>query len=231
MKIKNLISQIDNVSFQDSLGFVTKTVKENTSAFVVTINTEIVMHARKDPEYEKILKSANLIVNDSIGIKWARGMFGISSKERVHGSDLLESLAKKAGEDGLSLGLLGARSGVVEKTAEVLKKIHPNLKIAFAFQEWPVSNQPKCDILFVAFGSPKQEKWIYENIKNIDVKVAIGVGGAFDFVSGNVKRAPEWIRKIGLEWVFRLLIQPWRIKRQLAIPQFVLIVLKEKVFG
>ncbi len=86
------------------------------------------------------------------------------------------------------------------------------------------------DILFVAFGSPKQEIWISENLDKLPVKVAIGVGGAFDFISGKVKRAPVWVRKIGLEWLFRLIIQPWRIKRQLALLEFVYLVLKEKLF-
>lgn len=85
------------------------------------------------------------------------------------------------------------------------------------------------DILFVAFGSPKQEIWIAENLDKLPVRVAIGVGGAFDFVSGKVKRAPVWVRKIGLEWLFRLILQPWRIKRQLRLFKFVFLVLGEKV--
>lgn len=90
-------------------------------------------------------------------------------------------------------------------------------------------NIPKVDILFVAFGSPKQEIWIYENLDKLPVKVAIGVGGAFDFLSGKIKRAPFWIRKAGLEWLFRLINQPWRIKRQLALIKFVILILKEKL--
>ena len=85
------------------------------------------------------------------------------------------------------------------------------------------------DILFVAFGSPKQEKWIYENLPKLDVTVAIGVGGSFDFISGKVKRAPVFIRNLGLEWLFRLIIQPWRVKRQIALLEFVILVLKEKL--
>lgn len=92
----------------------------------------------------------------------------------------------------------------------------------------PPSVTPRCDILFVAFGPPKQEKWIYKNLPNIDVKVAIGVGGAFDFISGRVPRAPVWIRKVGFEWLFRLIIQPWRWRRQLALPKFVILVLRER---
>jgi len=87
----------------------------------------------------------------------------------------------------------------------------------------------KIDILFVAFGSPKQEEWITKNLETLPVHVVMGVGGAFDFVSGAVSRAPVWIRKIGLEWLFRLAVEPWRIKRQLALIEFILLVLKEKL--
>ena len=86
------------------------------------------------------------------------------------------------------------------------------------------------DILFVAFGSPKQEMWIAQNLRRIDVRIAIGVGGAFDFISGKVARAPLWIRNLGLEWLFRLIVQPWRAKRQIALVKFVFLVIKERLF-
>lgn len=97
-------------------------------------------------------------------------------------------------------------------------------------QEWSEGLKvEKVDILFVAFGSPKQELWIAKNLKNIPATVSIGVGGAFDFVSGKVPRSPKILRKLGLEWLFRLIIQPWRIKRQLSLITFVFLVLKEKI--
>jgi len=94
-----------------------------------------------------------------------------------------------------------------------------------------ISQYLNIDILFVAFGSPKQELWISKNLNKLPIKVAIGVGGAFDFISGEVRRAPIWIRKIGFEWLFRLIIQPWRIKRQLSLIYFIILILKEKFFS
>ena len=264
MKIKDLIFQIKKITFNEALEYLVKTAQERRKkVFVVTLNTEIVMLARSDLRYEKILKSADLALNDSIGIVWARKMFGKPSKGRIHGVDLVEGLAKAVAKKPIRIGFLGGRENVAQRTAERLKSRYPGLKVAFAISEYSDVTQkvgkisksddriirdsetpdlrntdspsflsfPKTDILFVAFGSPKQEKWISENLSKIDVKVAIGVGGAFDFISGKVKRAPVWIRNLGLEWLFRLFIQPWRIKRQTKLAEFVLLVIKERIFG
>ncbi len=264
MKIKDLIFQIKNITFNEALEYLVKTAQEEEKkVFVVTLNTEIVMLARSDVRYEKILKSADLALNDSIGVTWARLMFGRLSKGRVHGSDLVEDLAKVASEKPIRVGFLGGRENVALKTAECLRSKYPGLKVAFAISEYSDVTQkvgkisksddriirdsetpdlrntdspsflsfPKTDILFVAFGAPKQEKWISENLPKLNVRVAIGVGGAFDFISGKVRRAPVWIRKLGLEWLFRLIIQPWRAKRQIKLAQFVFLVIKERIYN
>ncbi len=257
MKLKDAIFKIENLSFPQTLEYIRKKAKEKgEKTFVVTINPEILMLARRSKEYEKVLNSADLAVNDSIGIVWAGKMFGKSFKGRVHGSDLVEKLSEAVAKEPITVGFLGGRENVAQNTAECLSKKYPGLKVAFAVSEWPnesgaqvadenflgdaenFASSPRparsprdtlrCDILFVAFGSPKQEMWIAENLRSIDVGVAIGVGGAFDFISGRVRRAPVWVRSIGLEWVFRLIREPWRIKRQLALPKFVILVLKEK---
>ena len=127
------------------------------------------------------------------------------------------------------MGFLGAGPSVAVKTAECLEKKYKGLKISMVSQEWSEElKSKKTDILFVAFGSPKQEIWIAENLNQLPAKVVIGVGGAFDFISGKVRRAPVFIRQLGLEWLFRLIIQPWRIKRQLKLLTFIDLVLKEK---
>jgi N-acetylglucosaminyldiphosphoundecaprenol N-acetyl-beta-D-mannosaminyltransferase len=128
------------------------------------------------------------------------------------------------------VGFLGAGPNIAEKTVECLKEKYPGLKVGLVAKEWSESLKDKqVDILFVAFGSPKQEIWISENLEKLPVKVVIGVGGAFDFISGKVRRAPLFMRKIGLEWLFRLIIQPWRIKRQLRLIQFIFLVLKARI--
>lgn len=233
MKVKELIFKIDNRTFNETLEYlIEKAKKTEEKTFVVTVNSEIVMHAKGNPQYEKVLNSANLALADGIGVIWAGKIFGKKINERIHGVDLVKSLCKEAAEKPITVGFLGGYGNVAETAANCLREKYPGLRVAFALSEWPNSaGQWSCDILFVAFGSPKQEMWIYENLPKIDVKVAIGVGGAFDFISGRVRRAPFWIRNLGFEWLFRLIIQPWRIKRQLKLPLFVFIVLKEKLVG
>lgn len=254
MKIKDLIFGIENLNFEEVLEYIVEKAKNRTKkTFVVTINAEIIILAREDKEYEKVLKSADLAVNDSIGIIWAGKMFGRSFRGRVHGSDLVGTLCERLSKQPITVGFLGGKQNVAQEVAERLSKKYPGLRVAFATEEvGEVSGVSKvsrgkrdsspsdtsdtfgtfdtlrCDILFVALGSPKQEKWIYENLPKIDVRLAIGVGGAFDFISGRVARAPVWVRNLGLEWLFRLLIQPWRAKRQIALIKFVILVLKEK---
>lgn len=275
MTLKDLIFIIKPVSFKEALEYLVKNAQtDNEKTFVVTINPEIIMLGRYDREYEKVLKSADLALADGIGVVFAAKLFGKSFKGRVHGSDLIEKVCEEVSKQPITVGFLGGKENVANRTAERLQKKYPGLKVSFAIKEWPargpsfakasagrpaarpskleersgvgspstpvtprgptISHKPlairqmSCDILFVAFGPPKQEKWIYKNLPNIDVKVAIGVGGAFDFISGRVRRAPLWVRRIGFEWLFRLIIQPWRAKRQTALIKFVFLVLKER---
>lgn len=251
MKIKDIIFQIKDLSYDEVLEYlIEKTQKPGQKTFVITINPEIIMLAMGDSEYEKVLRSANLALVDGIGVLWAGKMFGKRFNGRVHGVDLVDGVCKEVLKKPITVGFLGGKKNVAQKTAERLVEKYPGLKVAFALEEWPrdesrIKNQElrleihnselithnsrlKCDILFVAFGSPKQEMWINQNLDKIDVKVAIGVGGAFDFISGKVMRAPRFIRSLGLEWLFRLIRQPWRAKRQFALIRFIFVVLKEK---
>lgn len=197
--------------------------------YIVTPNPELLVIADSNPKYKDILNRAKLALVDGIGIVWAGQLMGHPIKELIHGVDLLESLCSHVAKRPITVGFLGAGPGVAEKTAECLNKKYPGLKIGLAAQEWNESfKNKKVDILFVAFGSPKQEIWIAEHIDSIPAKVLIGVGGSFDFVSGKVMRAPKFLRQLGLEWLFRLVIQPWRIKRQLSLIKFIYLVLKEK---
>ncbi len=232
MKIKDIIFKIEPLSFKEALEYlVEKAEKSGKKTFVVTINPEIIMLARKDSEYEKVLNSSDLALADGVGVLWAGKLFGKKFNGRVHGVDLVNRLAKKIAEKPITVGFLGGVENVAQNTADCLVNKYPDLKVAYALEEWPRDSKDlKSDVLFVAFGSPKQEKWIYENMNEIDAKVFIGVGGAFDFISGKVMRAPVFIRRLGFEWLFRLIIQPWRIKRQFALVRFVLAVIKEKLF-
>lgn len=223
--------EFDDYNLDQSLEYITKDLLKNKKKnFIVTPNPEILVIAQEDKKYKDILNSANLALPDGIGIVWASKFLGKRLKARVAGVDLMESLCREVSKQPITVGFLGGGEGIAVKTAECLKKDNPSLKIALAQKE-PSEKLKKTpiDILFVAFGSPKQEIWIYDNLKNLKVKVAIGVGGSFDFISGKVPRAPQFIRDSGLEWLFRLLVEPWRAKRQLRLLEFVLLILREKL--
>ncbi len=203
--------------------------KKYGKTFIVTPNPELVTLALDSKEYRTVLKSADLSLPDGIGIVWASKMLDEGIKSRITGVDFMKSLCEKVSKKPVSIGLFGAEPGVAEDAADCLKKMYPGIRILFASSEWDSKNPP-VDILFVALGSPKQEKWIYENLDKLQVKVVMGVGGAFDMISGRVKRAPIFMQQIGLEWLWRLFLQPWRLKRQLRLVRFVFLVLQNKYF-
>lgn len=174
-------------------------------------------------------------------------------KERISGTDLVGKLCQEAAKRGWSVYLLGGKSGVAKKTLEVLQGRYPGLKgwaesgpelkLEVGSGKWEVDwearskgwakkiSQGKPDLLFVAFGMGKQEKFIWDNWNQLNVKLAMGVGGAFDYLSGRVPRAPRWVQKAGFEWLYRLIREPWRWRRQLALAKFVWLVFKQKMVG
>lgn len=217
-------------SEEEVLEYLVKNIQSSSKKiFIVTPNPELLVIANDDKKYKKVLNSANLALPDGMGIILASKILGVSLKERITGVGLLESICRRVAKRPITVGFLGGGPKIAEKTAECLKKRFFGLKIGFFGSK--VSNFRQLegtDVLFVAFGSPKQEFWIAQNLKKLPVRLVVGVGGAFDFVSGKVPRAPKLVQSLGLEWLFRLIIQPWRIKRQLAIVKFIFLVLKEK---
>ena len=193
------------------------------------------MAAQSDPEFMAILRDADLCLPDGIGLLWASRVLGSPLRERVAGSDLAPAVAGEAARRGWRLFLLGATEGVAGQTASVLKSRYSNLIVAGTFAGSPASDHDEAiaariraarpDILLVAYGAPAQDKWIARNRPHLHVPVMIGVGGAFDFIAGVVVRAPRWVQSLGLEWLHRLIHQPWRWRRMLALPKFVWLVL------
>lgn len=200
--------KIDDITMEEALKTVEGWLKREDKHYIVTTNPEFIVTAQKDRNFKKILNNADLSIPDGKGLK-ITGDIECS----IPGVDFMEALVKMATVGGFTVGFLGGGPGVAELCAERLKKKYPKLKVGFG----------KTDILFVAFGHPKQEKWIYQNLPKIPVKLAMGVGGAFDYLSGKVPRAPIWIRNLRLEWLFRLILQPWRIKRQIALIKYLLL--------
>jgi N-acetylglucosaminyldiphosphoundecaprenol N-acetyl-beta-D-mannosaminyltransferase len=221
--------------------------KGKEKCFIVTPNPEMLVYASKHSSFKETLNKANIALPDGVGVFIAAGLLGHKLQERVPGVDFMEELCRKASKRPVSIGFLGGRRGVARRTADCLAKRYPGLKVRWVGEEWDntrhdkkvmqsdvekgdikpyISSHDPIDILFVAYGFPKQENWIAEHLDKLPVKVAMGVGGAFDYVSGDVVRAPFMIRAVGFEWLFRLIRQPWRFKRQLALLEFVYLLLR-----
>ena len=204
---------IDAVTTDEALTMAGKMLSNGRQNKIFTLNPEILLLGRKNQDYKKVLQSADLALLDGIGLVWLGRFFGMPFKERVTGADFMEEFVKLAWETGKSIFLLGGRNGAAEKTANVLKTTFPNLKISGYLEDqsqWQNCAEIfKADILFVAIGAPKQEVWIYDNLPKLrNIKIAVGVGGAFDFISGKIPRAPKLLREIGLEWMWRLMMEP-----------------------
>lgn len=209
----------------------------STCQQIVTVNPEFVMLAQHHTVFRHCINQAAFVVADGMGVVWASYYLRKPVPERVTGTDTLVELAKRCATKDYSLYLLGAAPGIAEIAAERLQEYAPGLRIAGTYAGSPAPQEEdailerikaaQADILCVAYGAPAQELWIRRNLSRLPVAVAMGVGGAFDFLSGQQLRAPKTMQKLGLEWLYRLYREPWRWRRMLALPQFaVLVVLK-----
>ncbi len=202
---------------------------------VVTVNPEFLMAAQRNNEFRRAINEAALVVADGMGIVWATRYLREPVPERITGTDLLPELAKRCASKGYRVYLLGAAPGVADLAADRLRALAPNLMIVGTYAGSPApaeeteiieriqSTQP--DLLCVAYGAPAQDLWIHRNLSRLPAAVAIGVGGAYDFLSGRKSRAPEIMQRSGLEWLYRLYREPWRWRRMLALPQSAIVVL------
>jgi N-acetylglucosaminyldiphosphoundecaprenol N-acetyl-beta-D-mannosaminyltransferase len=200
---------------------------------VVTLGTEMVMRAQDDPEFRELVNGADLVVADGAGLLWAARRCGLNLPERVAGIDLVCRLAETlAGSQG-SLFLLGAAPGVAEEAARALCNRYPGLQIAgsqdgFFQEDGPVVQAIAASgtrLLLTGLGSPRQERWMRQHQDRLGVGVGIGVGGSFDVLSGRKTRAPGWMIRLHLEWLFRLACEPSRLLRMMALPRFMVRVL------
>lgn len=202
---------------------------------VATVNPEFVMRARVDHEFARVLESADLCLADGSGVVWAARRQGCAMRAPVTGVDLIPRLAELCARRHIHLFLLGAAPGVAGDLASRLRANLPGLEVA-AHSGSPdpssdaetlaLINDHQPQVLLVAYGHPNQELWIDRMKERLGVAVAIGVGGAFDYLTGRVPRAPAWMRRAGLEWLFRLVRQPWRIRRMAVLPLYALRVLR-----
>jgi N-acetylglucosaminyldiphosphoundecaprenol N-acetyl-beta-D-mannosaminyltransferase len=227
--------RVHNVTWEQTLAHVEIFIASRQPHHVVTVNPEFIMAAQRDPEFLSILNRADLALPDGIGLLWAGRWLGQPFQERVTGSDFVPRFAALAARRSYRPFFLGAAPGIAEQAAEKLAQQHPGFRVANCYAGSPDpaeedaivlrvrESQP--DALFVAYGAPAQDYWIARNLARLEVPVAMGVGGTFDFIAGVVPRAPRWMQRLGLEWLFRLMRQPWRWRRQVALVRFVGLVL------
>ncbi len=223
------------VTYAQTLALIATWIKQRGPHQIATVNPEFVMIAQHDTAFMAVLRAADLCAPDGVGLLWAARRLGQHLPERVTGSDLLPLLAERAAIEGWRLFFLGAAPGVAERTAALLQTRYPALQIAGVYGGSPTADEAPAlveritaatpDVLFVAYGAPAQDLWIARYRDQLAVPVMIGVGGAFDHLVGVRRRAPLWVQRLRAEWLFRLITQPWRWRRQLALPRFVWAVL------
>jgi len=229
----------DNVNYDQALSLIEGLVVSGNPHQVVTVNPEFIVAAQSDDDFRSILSASSLALPDGVGLLWAARFLDRPLQERVTGTDTVQRVAALAAKKGYNLFLLGAAPGVAVATAARLCQTYPGLRVAGTHTGSPAPEEEdeivrliqraKPDILFVAYGAPQQDKWIARNLERLGVPVAMGVGGAFDFISGRAKRAPRWLQRVGLEWLHRLLHEPWRWRRMLALPKFMWLVVRERL--
>jgi N-acetylglucosaminyldiphosphoundecaprenol N-acetyl-beta-D-mannosaminyltransferase len=229
--------KIDNVTADEALARIEQFVTDGRPHLVTTVNPEFIVTAHADPAFAQILNQADLNLPDGQGLLWAAHLLGTSLRERVTGVDTLVRLAELSARRGYGIFLLGGAEGVAETAARVLRSRFPGLRIVGTYAGSPAPEEydeiveriRRADpqLLFVAYGAPRQEQWIARNMPRLQVPVAMGVGGALDFISGKTARAPVWVQRLGLEWLHRLAHQPWRWRRMTALPRFCRLVLRE----
>ncbi len=220
---------VDNCTMDTALDFLVSATSGDALTSVYTPNSEIILSAYKDPEYAAVLNRGSLVTADGIGVVYASKILKRPLPERVSGFDLANKLLERVAPKGKTLYLFGGKPGIAERAAKKICELYPGINIVGIsdgyFDEEKEKeiikdiNEKSPDILFVCLGFPKQERWI-DTHSDISVRVAMGIGGSLDVFAGEVKRAPEFFQKCGLEWFYRLIKQPSRFIRMLALPKF-----------
>jgi N-acetylglucosaminyldiphosphoundecaprenol N-acetyl-beta-D-mannosaminyltransferase len=231
--------RLDPIDADQATDAVLKFAREGAGAQIVTLGTEMVVYAQRDPDYKQVVNNCALSLCDTVGLlAVARGR-GATLRDRVTGVDLIERVCARAAKEGVGVFLFGAAPGIAERAAQELQRRHAGLRVCgtrngyFKPEESPqIAHEIRASgaqLLFVGLGFPKQEFWLAEHLRETGCGAGIGVGGSFDVLSGTVERAPAAWRRFGLEWLYRLLKEPQRWRRQLALPQFVLMIAGENV--
>lgn len=236
MKEEILGVQVNTENYDQLIPMVFRNIEEKKKSLVVAINPEKLMKAKEDPELKALLNRAEFQIPDGIGVIIASKLIKGNITSRVTGVDMMDRVVREAARTQKSIFLYGAKPGVADKAAQQLVATYPNLIVAGTQDGYEQDtskvldtiNKAQPEILFVAMGSPKQEQWIEQHRDNLYPTLYQGVGGSFDVLAGNVKRAPAAFQRIGAEWLYRLLKEPSRLKRQMNLPKFLFEVFKQK---
>lgn len=235
-KVEILNVNFENISKKELLNKLVTKVSSDQKTFLVTANPEMVMYAKKDEDYNQIVGKADYVIADGYGVVLGSKILGTPVPERIPGFELMCDLLESGAKKGWSVYFLGAKNEVIEKTVSNVIRDYPGLKIA-GFHDGYFKDsteireqikESKPDLIFVALGFPKQEKWIDDNYPHFEKGLFIGVGGSFDVLAGTVKRAPLIWQKMNLEWFYRLIQEPSRWRRMLVLPLFVIEVIFRK---
>lgn len=228
--------RVDCLDLDGALGEIERLIADRGPLRqVVTVNPEFVMLARRDETFGRVLERSELCLADGAGVVWALRRRGCKLRDRAAGSDLVPALAATCASRGWRPFFLGARPGVAAEAARRLTARHSGLQVAGVHSGSPrpeddeesvdLINEARPDLLLVAYGHPRQELWIDRNRDRLRVPLAIGVGGSFDFIAGRARRAPRALRRIHLEWLWRLALEPWRLRRMSVLPLYAIAVL------
>ncbi|MBW4670964.1 MAG: WecB/TagA/CpsF family glycosyltransferase [Cyanomargarita calcarea GSE-NOS-MK-12-04C] len=238
--------EIDKYSFYEVIETIGNHVlTKGQPSYVVTPNAQHIISLQKDNRFREIYRKAFLVVPDGVSLLWSAKFLQTPLNGRVNGTDLFERLCEVAQEKGLKIFLLGGRPGAAEKAKETLQKRLVGIQIVgthcppyeFESQEKEVAlintkiKAAAPDILFVGLGAPKQEYWIHDNYQELGVPISVGIGVSFELVANMVQRAPVWMQKWGLEWLFRLIVEPKRLWKRYVMgnPQFLWLVLMQRL--
>ncbi|MGO8670890.1 MAG: WecB/TagA/CpsF family glycosyltransferase [Capsulimonadaceae bacterium] len=241
MSVRLLGLRVDCVAPDAALVQIEDYIASRTPRHVVTADASMVVIAKSDPELESIVDNADMVTADGSGILWAARRLRLAIREKVSGVDLVAELSRLSAEKGYRLYFLGAAPQVAEQAAANLAARYPGVQIVGTHDGYFTAEQEhgvveeiaalKPDVLFVAMGIPKQEKWISRHKERLGVPVSLGIGGSFDVYAGRVRRAPLWMQRNGLEWLYRLCADPKKITKVSKLPRFALMTIRQQLLG
>lgn len=229
----------DNVTMDEALARGRELLRGERAAYCVTPNAEMAYEALHDEAFRAILNEASLVLPDGAGVVLGAKILKTPLKQKVAGIDFAQNLLGILEEEGSRLFLLGSKSGIAETAAEKMRQKHPSLIICGTADGYFLDdadavrtiNDARADVVFVCLGAPKQERFMHDHCGELNVRLMIGLGGTLDGIAGTVKRAPKWMIRLQLEWLYRLIREPRRFGRMLRLPKFVFAALKKRWKG